>query len=248
MSEPNVQDPAALQALDERQLWHLWRSEGDVGAREKLAQHYLWLARALAFRFYNEARRDADLDPQELIQIASIGLLEAIDRFDPTRGASFATFGRKRIIGALRDGVDKHTEQRAQLALSRRVRKERRESLVADHDAKDPLSELVDVAVGLAIGMLLEDSPLFWDESAQATKPYHEDELSVLREQFKQIVESLPGRHRDVVRYHYYFDLSFSDIAELMQLSRPRISQLHARALAMLRERFNGLGGFDALA
>ena len=244
MSDPDAASTVEI-ATDELELWRRWHEHRDAAAREALIKQHLWLARALAFRFYKERRYDADLDAQELIQIASVGLLESTDRYDPDQGVPFSAFARKRIQGALQDGLDRLTEKRAQQALARRHRRQRLKSLTDQNSKLDPLSELIEVAVGLAIGMLLEDTPMFLDESRNNPGPYHAAELSLLREQFQQIVETLPERHRDVIRYHYYFDFSFAEIADLTNLTRARISQLHAAALASLRQRFSSVSAFD---
>lgn len=71
-------------------------SEGDLGAREGLVKRYLPFARALALRYAH-----TNEPPADLLQLASLGLLKAIDRFDADRGKKFTSFAAPTILGEL---------------------------------------------------------------------------------------------------------------------------------------------------
>lgn len=84
-------------ATDERRLFLAWQRDGDERAREQLVERYMPLARRLARRYVRSSESFDDLQ-----QVASVGLLHAVDRFDIDRGRQFATFAVPTILGELR--------------------------------------------------------------------------------------------------------------------------------------------------
>ncbi len=92
-----VYEQQAGRALEERQLFARYRGSGDRDAHEALVQRFLPLARSLARRY---ERSNEPLD--DLVQVASVGLLKAIDRFDPARAVAFSSFAVPTIVGELK--------------------------------------------------------------------------------------------------------------------------------------------------
>src|SRR6266446_1460346 len=92
-SSPAVADSAE----DPRQLFIRWQRQGDVAAREALVQRFMPLARSLARRYGRSSEPFEDL-----LQVASLGLLKAIDRYDPKRGHPFSSFAVPTILGEMR--------------------------------------------------------------------------------------------------------------------------------------------------
>ncbi|WZB63221.1 sigma-70 family RNA polymerase sigma factor [Achromobacter xylosoxidans] len=98
--------------------------------------------------------------------------------------------------------------------------------------------------MGVALGVLLEGSGLIEWESTEATRglgAYEQVELRQLRDRVLALVAALPERERHIVRSHYMQDVPFQDIAAEMGLTKGRISQLHKRALDMLRQELGKL-------
>ncbi len=85
-----------LASAGERELFVLWRQEGDLRARDELVARFLPLARKLARRYVGREPFD------DLLQVASLGLLKAIGRFDPGRGIAFSSFAVPTILGELK--------------------------------------------------------------------------------------------------------------------------------------------------
>ena len=81
----------------ERQLLNRYHDSGDIHAREELAERFLPLARDLALRY---TYTDEPFD--DLLQVASLGLVKAIDRFDPSRGTKFTSYAAPTILGELK--------------------------------------------------------------------------------------------------------------------------------------------------
>lgn len=239
-------------ASDDGPLWERWRASRDPGARAALVGRYLWLAKAVAVQVLRTRSPHEGLDYRELVQLATVGVMDAIGTYDPVHGVPFPQYAGKRVRGAVLDGIDRHSEYHAQAALRRNLQRERARSLAAGVPASRKkgrlFEEMVETAIGLAIGLMLEDTPMYVDEQRATRDPYHGGELLLLREQLRFIVEGLPEQERIVVCYHYYNELPFSQIAELMQLTKGRISQIHAKAIALIRRRHTEFGSFETSA
>lgn len=224
----------------EAALWRRLRFEADQSCRARLFELHAGFARALAAR---HARRRADpgLDRPEIEQLAFEGLLQAIDRYDPLHGAPFTAFARRRIAGCIADGLATMSEAGAQARHGRRVERERLRSL-AEARSGDALAELAGVAVGLALGMMLERG-VFAHENMADPEPNAYESLAwrEIQVRLKQELDRLPERDAAIIRHHYQTGLSFARIADLLGISKGRVSQLHRASLDRLRKR---LGAF----
>lgn len=226
-----VVDPIRAEAA----IWRRFRFEDDLSCRERLFDRYLVLARSIATRLFRR-RRTARLDQGDFQQFACEGLLQAIDRYDPLRGVPFSAYARRRITGNVADGVGSMTEIDAQLSSRHRIEQERLRSLGANDD---PLVKLTDLAVGLAIGLMLDGTGLFDAGSTRDTRPDPYDTLAwrEMEAILAAEVVRLPDQEAVVIRQHYANGVAFAQIAQLMQLSRGRVSQFHRAALERLRRR-----------
>lgn len=227
-------------STEERRLWLAWREAGDGAAREQLVHRHLEFARMLAAKLYGRRPTD-DVEFADYMQLASVGLLEAVDRYDPDQGASFRTYASHRIQGAVLSGLESLTERARQVALKRRLEQERLQSLQAAEEgdeapAGDAFRRLAAVAVGLALGFMLEDVALVrGDDAAYGDNAYANAELRQLQRRLQKLVNELPEREARIVRHHYFQQVPFDEIAQQMNLSKGRVSQLHKRALQALR-------------
>lgn len=236
-----------LEAIEEAALWKRFVSDRDSETRGRLIERYLVATRRIAAALYAN-RSDNSVDFGDYLQYARIGLLEAIDRYDPAKEANFATFATYRIRGSVLNGIEKATEQLTQRAHYRRMRQERLSSIKEQADAStaDAFARMVDLTLSVAIGHLLEDSGLWMaDEADHSSDPYLLFELKRLRERLGILVDALPDRERQIIKHHYFEHKDFMDIAEIMGISRGRASQLHARGLKLLREGYQALSQFS---
>ncbi|UZW61272.1 sigma-70 family RNA polymerase sigma factor [Lysobacter enzymogenes] len=239
--------PPALAAEDdaapaaEAALWAALRRDGSTAAREALFLRYQPYAQALAARIYG-GRHSREVEFRDYQQLAYIGLLDSMDRYDPQQGAGFKTFCTPRITGNVLDGLRQLSEAQEQISLKRRLQRDRLSSLKdGGRDGKlagrklDALSEL---AVGLAIGHMLEGTGMYAD-GEQADR--HDGYAAVAWQQtcrsLRQAVDRLPADMAKVVGYHYFHSLPFEQIAGILGLSKGRISQIHRAALTQLRDK-----------
>lgn len=232
-AEPPVPD-------EEAQLWRATRS-GSAEAREALFSRYAAFARQIAARHFRD-RTGGDLDLQEFRQLAYAGLLEAIDRFDPDRGVPFRGYAARRIAGSVLDGIAHVSELREQIAFRNRLRSDRVRSLaIRDADqlsSSDAMRALAEIATGLAIGFMLDSGLMASEETAdRAPSAYEGLAWKETVQRLRVALDELPDREQLIIRQHYLHGVAFDLIADLLGLSKGRVSQLHKGAIGRLRRR-----------
>lgn len=225
-----------------RPFWHQFRESRDPAVREQLIEHYLPFARMLAAKVYAN-RIQLELEFADYLQYASIGLVEAVDRFDPTVMSKFETFSALRITGAILNGIVSLTEKQEQISARKSILAERVKSLkteVRRPKGPDAVFEyLAELAIGLAVGFALEDTGMYQaEEGSYEENTYQRIELKQLYRKVTEMMESLPDRERRVIKLHYQQQLPFDEIAEMLGVTKGRISQMHKSALARLRTGF----------
>jgi len=249
------QATAAAQARkeDERELFRRLLTEADGRAREQLVKRFLPLARQLARRYQR-----ADEPLEDLVQVASLGLLKAIDRFDPDRGVVFSSYAVPTILGE----VKRHFRDRT---WSVRVPRDLQElalrvdrtatSLALDLRRSPSVSEIAG-ATGSTDEQVLEaleaagayratsldaprggkgDEP---DETLAESFGHEEGgfDLAERRAILAPLLESISPRERTVLHLRFTEDLTQAEIGARIGVSQMQVSRLIRQALARLRE------------
>ena len=251
MDESALLRPVAPALVDEHALWVRWQGAKDFSAREALLTRHLPYARTVAATYYAKRMHD-EIEFGDYLQYARIGLLESLDRFDPAIGVQFRTFAARRMHGAILDGIERLTEKQQQIAVRQRLRREQSESIkdaacagttagaAVRRDGEGLFRYLADVGIGMAICQLLEGTGMVDNTASLDAVPrerhYEPVEMAQLQRRLLSFVEQLGVQQRTVIRYHYLQEHSFEDIANLMAVSRGRISQIHRQALSTLRD------------
>ena len=218
----------------ERMLWEQWRIEKDIAARDALILKYSSWTRIVAREVYMRVYllRGAW---QDCAQNALLGLLEAVDRFDPDRGVSFQPYARHRVRGAVFDGIrslrSSHIPLQGEAETSSAAR-DRLESLEEGGDG-DVLDAFIGTTVGLGLGFLLDMQSM--PGGALPLDAYAELERSELRSAISVGLERLPDREKMILTLHYHHHVPFVEIAQQLNVTKGRVSQLHKRALELLR-------------
>jgi RNA polymerase sigma factor for flagellar operon FliA len=248
----------AAETHDETQLWQRLREHGDPQARELLLARHMPYARVVATSYYAKRFHD-EIEFGDYLQYASVGLLEAMERYEPNHGAQFRTFAARRMHGAILDGLERLTEKQQQISARQRIRKERMAALKelaaeqagvraggSPKSTEQLFKFVVDVGLGLALAWMLEGSSMVDEpERAESVPFYREVEMRELRQRLVRAVEALPPQERTVIRSHYLQDVSFEEIAAKLNVTRGRISQIHRQALLRLRGTFSDGSGLD---
>jgi len=226
---------------------------GDQLAREQLVQRFLPLARQLARRYQ---RQNEPLD--DLMQVASMGLVKAIDRFDPARGTAFSTYAVPTILGELKryfrdSGWAVHVPR----GMQERVMKldQASQELHRKLGRSPSATELAD-ELGLTSEEVLEamEAASAYDaisleeqrgsESRDSQEPTYADSLGTDEERYELVeygatiaptMKALSERERLILHLRFVEDLTQSEIADRIGVSQMHVSRLIRRALARLR-------------
>jgi len=191
--EPTLAPDAPLPETDpsdEVSLWRRLRASADEEARKQLLARHLNYARVVAATYYGRRFHD-EVEFGDYLQYASVGLLEAMERFDPDRGAQFRTFAARRMHGAILNGLERLTEKQQQIAARQRIRAERAEvvkELAAERAGGVPRTTeqlfryVSEVGLGLALSWLLEGTAMLENpERAESVPFYRNLEVRQLR-------------------------------------------------------------------
>lgn len=235
-------------AIQANHLLRRWHEQGERAAREELAELMLPLARSLARRYAGKGEPLDDLE-----QVACLGLLKAIDRFDVTRDVRFAAFAVPTIAGELK----RHFRDRAWMLrvpremqeLSARVAR-RRESLTHELGRVPTVTELAEaldvddeqvleaLVAANAYRMVSLDEPLV--EGAGALDAIGGDdagyEHAEQRVLLRRGLDKLPAREREIVRLRYYEGMTQREIARAVGISQMHVSRLIRRSVDAMRE------------
>lgn len=225
-----------MEKEQERKLWLAVTQDKDTTARLILIEHYAYLAKVNANHYYR-IRPDGTVDYEDYLQYAMVGLLEAVQRYDPDRGASFSTYANYRIKGALLNGLEKATHQREQAAFLRRHHRARVESIANERNqsGEDPFIDMVGITIELALSFMLEDTGILLNDEVVADELFNGEVKKALSTHLATLVDNLPERERLIIRSHYFHSMAFEDLANLLEISKGRVSQLHKRALQRIR-------------
>jgi RNA polymerase sigma factor FliA len=210
--------------------------------REEQIRALLPLVRKLARRI----SRLVPCDYDDLVGDGSIGLIRAVDNFDPSRGTSLELYARHLISGAMLNGI------RRMDPVSERTRRAMRDGEIeryqiagergtiptlAEMEQRRPGFTRASAAVAQGVPLSL-DRPLPEGERLQrdwSNDPALLVEARSEREAIGAAVDALPTRQRQVIREHYFGDWSLREVGRRMQISPQRASQLHIVAMRKLR-------------
>lgn len=241
----------ALQRADVRRLWQL-REDGNPAAREELARRFAPLARKVALRYV------ASSEPfDDLLQVANLGLITAIDRFDPDRGNSFASFAVPTILGELKryfrnTGWAVHVPRGTQeLALEVRTASRQMTSRFGRPPRVSELAqymerEIAEIMEGLQVSRSQYadslDAPVTEDDAdvillgdtLGAEDDHYQliDATAVLAEGIRK----LPYKERRALALRFRENLTQTEIASRFGCSQMQISRLIRRGTDRLRE------------
>ena len=243
MTQPRLSQGLRLlvnQPRAEAAEWRRLQENNDAGARTALFQRYREFAQKTAKGQYKRIS-DMGLELSDCEQLAYEALLQSIQRFEPGRGRPFTAFARPRIQGAIHNGLAKASEARAAYSARNRAERDRLASLkrqAEETGTNDTIEHLREIIVGLALGFMLEENAETEARKVSSDNPSAYDHVAWAQtlKAMRSKLATLPDREHKVIDLHYNHGLGFAEIATLLGLSRGRISQVHASALARLRK------------
>lgn len=251
---------AEVKAFELKELWRRYKEQGDGSARERLVVAYSPLVKFVAGR--TGARLPSHVEQSDLISYGMLGLLEAMDRFDPRRQIRFETFAMQRIRGAIID------ELRSLDWVPRSVRSRAREIEQAnsklehklgraptDAELSDALgiaeSDLQDSLIQISNSSILALEELWMTPDASGDKvslldtiedenapnPQAALDSSEVKDRLQEAIQDLPERETLVIALYYFENLTLREIGDVLGVTESRVSQLHSKAVLRLRSR-----------
>lgn len=250
-----MRDGIETRSTDE--LWRDYKLRSDRASRDTLITRYAPLVKYVAGRV--AVNLPKSVDEGDLTGYGTLGLIDAIERFDPGRGVKFETYAIARIRGSMIDGL----RSMDWVPVSVRHRNRNLEKVVRDLEnqlGRSASDEEVATELGITVAeygqriqdmagsaiLSLEDvwgnpeegeAPTRMAEikDEKAIDPLDEAEWSSRREALGKSIEKLPPRERLVVTLYYFEGLTVKEIAHVLEVSPSRVSQLHTKAVIRLR-------------
>jgi RNA polymerase sigma factor for flagellar operon FliA len=247
-----------VKEVELRDLWRRYKGDGDEGARERLVVAYSPMVKFVAGRL--GAGLPSHVEDADLISYGLVGLIGAIERFEPERGIKFETFAMTRIRGAIIDELRsldwvprsvrsrareieaaqtklEHELQRApseaELAAKLNMTEEELQSALLEiaNSSVYALDELWTVSDSSGDQVSLLDT--IADESA--ADPQEALASTEVKDLLTEAIGGLPEREQLVVALYYYENLTLREIGEVLGVTESRVSQLHTKAVMRLK-------------
>ena len=236
-----------MQIENTEKLWQSYYSTGDKYIKEKIVENYIPLIKHIVNRM--NISLPPYLEYEDLISYGIFGLMQAIERYDAKKGIKFETYAYARIKGSIIDELRKidwvPQGIRKKVKILQNAFSELEQLLgrsVNDKDICDYLNitvkELHEIYTEVTAysGILSFDDLIGHEDTGQ---PSNQPDIQAEKEEVKEIlgnaIDKLPSQENIVITLYYYEELSFKEIAEVLELSQGRISQLHTKAILRLR-------------
>lgn len=224
--------------------------------KNELIKEYSRLIKFVAQKI--AVRLPPNIDIDDLISAGSIGLMDAIDKWDPERDNKFKTYAEFRIRGAILD------ELRSQDWIPRSVRDkskalERTIAVLETELGRSPTDEEISGRLNMPLDefhdlmnqvrpvslLSIDDQPTFSDtdrksianllEGTKSTNPFNQLNVKLVKDVVAKAIEELPERQRLVLSLYYFEDLNLKEIGQVLRVTESRVSQLHAQAVIRLK-------------
>jgi RNA polymerase sigma factor FliA len=250
-------------AIELKDLWTRYKDERDEKAREQLVLAYAPLVKYVAGRM--SSGLPSHVEEADLISYGLLGLIAAIERFEPDREIKFETFAITRIKGSIID------ELRSLDWVPRSVRAKAREIEKVNARLEHQLQRApADQEMASALGMTVDEfqeslvritgssvvaldelwtvsdasgdqvSLLDTIEDPRAVDPAAEVDTTEMKDRLGGAIAALPEREKLVVALYYYENLTLREIGDVLGVTESRVSQLHTKAVLRLKSRLQG--------
>lgn len=235
-------------------LWELYLSNKEnKAARDKLIVQYIYLARYVVGRI--KVNLPSSFSFEDIVSFGIEGLIDAIEKYHPSKGAKFESYALMRIRGAIIDKI------RSSDWLPRSMRKKIKEIKLATERLKQqigraPTTSEVASVMGMSEEKILEvmssdvsinsiydkkgtgdDSVEIIDtiEDSSSKRPEEEMEKTDAKRELQMALKKLPERERTLLVFYYHENMTLKEIGEAINVSESRVCQLHAQAIMKLR-------------
>jgi len=232
-------------------LWNVFFQKRSMSARNDLLMHYLPVVKYIVGRVMPTYRKYAEQD--DLISSGVLGLLDAIDKFDPAKGVKFETYASVRVRGSVIDYL--RAQDWAPISLRQKIKRLEEAFSTLEERFGRPATE---AEAAEYLSMRIEDVGRVLDEAHTFNLIYLDDTLTEqggviaastdglpekellehdTLDRLTGAVESLPERDRKIIQLYYHDELTLKEIGLVLGVSESRVSQIHSRILMSLRHK-----------
>lgn len=241
--------------MEKKALWEEYAQTRSAGIRESLIMEYAGLVKIVAGRMGMYLGYTVEYD--DLVGYGIFGLIDAIDKYELTKGVKFETYASLRIRGAILDQIRKMDW------IPRTIRQKQKKLETAMHDLEakfgraatneelaeelelsvEELEELVNQATLsnlVSLDEYLEQGSEVQVEAGNQQR-FEQPEQVIERQELKRMlaeaIDSLTEKEQKVIAFYYFEELTLKEISKILEVSESRISQLHTKALRKMKDR-----------
>jgi RNA polymerase sigma factor for flagellar operon FliA len=243
-----------------REVWDKFKETGDLKARNRLILNYSPLVKYVAGRMGSNF--PSHVDEADLVSYGLLGLIGAIERFDPSRNIKFETYAIARIKGSILDELRSldwvprsvrsiaRQIERSSASLENKLHRAPTDKEIAK-DLKISNDEFQTALTKISSSSIVALEEL-WTISSSGTEtvalidtiedsrskdPAKEVDITEIKERLAQAIANLPEREKIVIALYYYEGLTLREIGEVLDVTESRVSQLHTKAVLRLKGR-----------
>lgn len=237
-----------------QRLWNQYLSTRSIADRNALIEHYQRIPARIAAKFMAQAPKSVTY--QDIVSSANLGLMEAIERYRPAQNRSFNNYATHRVHGAICDAARNIDH------LSRHVRRQLRmldnvRTMFKSRTGRDPSEEELanamrlsppaarrvfrntsrqkNLSLNMIIGENEQGESVFIEHFIDQKHAVRPEVSFDDRDAFTTLICQLPRKMRVILFLYYFENLTMKEIGAAVGMSEPRVSQLHAHALQILR-------------
>lgn len=244
-----------LKEKTNEELFELYHKEQSLEIRQELTMRYLYIVKAIAVQM--QGLYSGSMQIEDVVNEGVIAIMKGIDRYDPNKDNKFETFISRRIRGMVIDLVrkndwmprDYHKQNRmieeGRIALNEKLGRQPTDEEVADYVQMDLQKYLKIRNMSTMINVLSLDFVMETKEDHQSmqiadTKFGSQPEEVFLREEairtMMEGIDTLKEKEKLVISLYYVEELNMNQIAQILEVSGPRISQIHSTAIRKLKD------------
>ncbi len=255
--KPKKANPYDISEEEELTKWKAYRKNEDDKLKLFFIMKYSPLVKYVAGKVHHNLPENIEFD--DLVGYGTLGLLDAIEKFDPSRGIKFKTYGITRIHGHIYDELRKYDWVPRSVRQKFKILEEERKKYEEKNGRKMSVEELskatgisiseveriTNLANDSTVGSLDEtrmvgndnDEISFMDtvQSPESQNPYFEVEKAEIRKTIALEIQRLPDKEKQVLVLYYYEELTLKEIGAVLNVTESRVSQLHTKAIKYIR-------------
>lgn len=239
------------------ELWKRFKEQNDLSAKEELIISYITLVKNISGRLYNSYNAHVEYD--DLVGYGVIGLLDAIEKYDYKLGNKFETYANIRIRGSIvdqlrsLDWIPRSMRQKYKV-LEKATKKLQNiygmdikdedlanEMNITVKELSDLMHQVSTFSVVSLDEKLSENSNISIQQDQKMETPEAELMGHETKRMLKAMIEKLSEKERRIIELYYYSELTYKEIAKILEISESRISQIHTKAITKLQTNLDDL-------